>query len=109
MIAFRVLGRALLLCGGASLAAVVLSLAGWWMVAIFTSVGFGFLGMSVGVGWLDERRGSTSVAGFGGLLIVVAASIMSLGSVEQRLWPHRAADFTLERAHDDFWATSFVF
>jgi hypothetical protein len=109
MMVLRVLGRALLLCFGASLAAVVLSLAGWWMVAIFSSVGFGFLAMSLGGGWLDERRGSTSVAAFGGLIIVVAASIVTLGSVEQRLWPNRASGFALERAHDDFWATSFAF
>ena len=109
MIVFRVLARALLLCFGASLAAVVLSLAGWWMVALFTSVGFGFLGMSVGGSWLDERRGSTSVAAFGGLIIVATASVISLASVEQRLWPSRASGFTLEQAHDDFWATSFAF
>jgi len=109
LIALKVLGRALLLCFGASLAAVVLSLAGWWMVAILTSVGFGFLAMSLGQGWLDERRGGTSVAAFGGLLIVVGASLVSLGSVEQRLWPSRASGLTLEQAHDDFWATSFGF
>jgi hypothetical protein len=94
---------------GASLAAVMLSLAGWWMVAIITSVGFGFLGMSVGEGWLDERRGSTSIAAFGGLLIVVGASLVSLGTVERRLWPSHASGFTLERAHDDFFPTSFGF
>jgi hypothetical protein len=109
VIALRVLGRALLLCIGASLSAVVLSLAGWWMVALFTSVGFGFLAMSLGQGWLDERSGSTSVAAFGGLLIVVTASVMSLASVEQRLWPSRASGVTLEQAHDDFWSSSFTF
>jgi hypothetical protein len=109
LIAFRVLGRALLLCFGASLAAVMLSLAGWWIVALFASVGFGYLAMSVGEGWLDERRGSTSIAAFGGLLIVVGASLLGLGSVEQRLWPNHASGFALERAHDDFWATSFGF
>lgn len=109
MSVLRVLVRASLLCFGASLAAVVLSLAGWWMVAIFLSVGFGFLGMSVGQGLLDERRGSTSVAAFGGLVIVVAASVLSLASVEQRLWPYRVSGYTLERAHDDFWASSFEF
>jgi hypothetical protein len=107
--AFRVLGRAVLLCFGASLAAVVLSLAGWWVVAIFASVGFGFLGMSVGEGWLDDRRGSSSVAAFAGLLIVVTAGVLSLGSVEERLWPKQASGISLERAHDDFWATSFAF
>jgi hypothetical protein len=109
LIALRVLGRALLLCFGASLAAVVLSLAGWWIVAIFSSLGFGFLAMSLGEGWLDDRRGSTSVAAFGGLLIVVSASLLSLGSVEQRLWPSHASGFTLEQAREDFWATSFGF
>jgi hypothetical protein len=109
MKALRALWRALLLCAGASLASVLLSLAGWWMVAVVASVGFGFLAMSLGEGWLDERRGSTSVAAFGGLLIVVTASVMSVGSVEQRLWPKRAAGFTLEQAHDDFWASSFEF
>jgi hypothetical protein len=109
VIALRVLGRALLLCLGASLSAVVLSLAGWWMVALFTSVGFGFLAMSLGQGWLDERSGSSSVAAFGGLLIVVTASVMSLASVEQRLWPKRASGVTLEQAHDDFASSSFAF
>ncbi len=109
MIALRVLGRALLVCFGASLTAVLLSLAGWWMVAIFISVGFGFLAMSVGDGLLGDRRASTSVAGFGGLLIVVSASIVSLVSVEQRLWPSRASGLTLEEAHADFSATSFGF
>jgi hypothetical protein len=65
--------------------------------------------MSVGGTWLDERRGSTSVAAFGGLIIVVTASVMSLASVEQRLWPSHASGFTLEQAHEDFWATSFGF
>ena len=109
MSALRVLVRAALLCGGAALTAVVLSLAGWWMVALFTSVGFGFLAMSLGEAWLDPRRGSTTVAGFGGLVIVVAASVVSLGSVEVRLWPHLASGMTLERARDDFWASSFTF
>lgn len=109
MIAFRVLVRALTLCFVAALSAVMLSLMGWWVVAVVTSVGFGFLAMSVGEGWLDERRGSTSIAAFGGLIIVVGASLLSLGSVEQRLWPSRASGFSLERAHDDFWATSFAF
>jgi hypothetical protein len=109
LIALRVLGRALLLCSGASLAAVLLSLAGWWMVALLVSVGFGFLGMSLGEGWLDNRRASTSLAAFGGLLIVVVASIMSLASVEQRLWPSQASGVTLEQAHEDFRATSFAF
>jgi hypothetical protein len=107
--ALRVLGRAFLLCFGASLAAIVLSLSGWWMVAIFTSVGFGFLGMSLGQGWLAERATSTSVAAFCGLVIVVSASIMSLATVEQRLWPNRVVVSTTERAQGNFLATSFGF
>jgi hypothetical protein len=99
--------RSLLLCAGATLAAVLLSLAGWWIVAIFVSVGFGFLGMSVGE--LDDRRGSSSVAAFGGLLIVVTASILSLARVETRLWPKHATGLTLEQAHEDPWPTSFTF
>jgi hypothetical protein len=111
--ALRVLGRALLVCLGASLTAVLLSLAGWWMVGILTGLGFGFLAMSLGEGLLDDRRGSTSIASFGGLIIVVAASIVSLGSVEQRLWPSGASGLTLEEAseaaHASFWASSFGF
>ena len=103
------LGRALLVCLGATLVAVLLSLAGWWVVAIFISVGFGFLAMSVGDGWLRERRKSTSLAGFGALLIVVGASIVSLGSVEQMLWPNHVAGVTLEEAQTDPWSTSFGF
>lgn len=109
MNAFRVLGRALLLCGVSSLAAVILSLAGWWMVALFSSVGFGFLAMSLGQGWLNERGSGTAMAAFGGLFIVATASIMSLASVEQRLWPYAVWGVSLEGAHDNFWATSFGF
>jgi len=109
VIALRVLGRTLLLCFGASLTAVLLSLAGWWMVAIFISVGFGFLAMSLGEGMLADRRGSTSIAAFGGLIIVVSASVVSLVRVEQRLWPSHASGRTLEEAHADFSATSFGF
>jgi hypothetical protein len=109
LILLWVLVRALLVCFGASLAAVLLSLAGWWTVAIFISLGFGYLAMSVGEGWLHHRRRSTSIAAFGGLVIVVGASIMSLGSVEQRLWPGRASGLTLEEAHADAWSTTFAF
>jgi hypothetical protein len=109
VIALRVLGRVLLVCFGASLTAVLLSLAGWWMVGIFTSLGFGFLGMSLGEGLLDDRRGSTRIAALGGLLIVVGTSIVSLVSVEQRLWPNATSGLTLEEAHADFSSTSFGF
>jgi len=109
MIVLRLLGRSLLWCFGASLAAVLLSLAGWWMVAVVTGLGFGYLAMSVGDGWLRDRRSSTSIAAFGALLIVAGASIASLGSVEQMLWPKRASGVTLEQAHEDVWSSTFGF
>jgi hypothetical protein len=105
----RLLGRSLLWCFGASLAAVLLSLAGWWMVAIVTGVGFGFLAMSVGEGWLRDRRRSTSIAGLGALLIVAGASVASVGSVEQMLWPKHAEGLTLEEASEDVWSSTFGF
>jgi hypothetical protein len=105
----RVLVRAALVCGGASLAAAVLSLGGLWWLALFTSVGFGFLGMSVGEGWLDHRRGSSTVAAFLGLLIVATAGILSIVQVEARLWPYHKAGYTLEQAHDNVFASSFGF
>jgi hypothetical protein len=109
VIVLRVLGRVLLVCFGASLTAVLLSMAGWWMVGIFTSVGFGFLGMSLGEGLLQDRRASTRIAALAGLLIVMSSSLVSLVTVEQRLWPSRASGLTLEEAHADFSATSFGF
>jgi hypothetical protein len=109
LILLRLLGRALLVCLGAALASVLLSLAGWWKVAIFVSLGFGYLATSVGTGWLDDRRGSTSIAGFGGLLIVLGLSIVSLGSVERWPWPSRASGVSLEEAHEDSWSTTFAF
>lgn len=105
----RVLVRAALLCFGATLAAVVLGLAGLWWIALFTSVGFGFLGMSIGERWLDSRSGARSVAAFGGLFIVVAASIVALGDVDERLWPNHVVGLTLEQAQENLWATSFAF
>lgn len=109
MILFRMLGRALLVCLGACVAAVLLSLAGWWQVAILVGVGFGYLAMSVGDGWLADRRAGTAIAAWGGLLIVVAASIVSVLNVEQRLWPSHASGLTLEEAHTEQWSTSFAF
>jgi hypothetical protein len=87
----------------------MLGLAGMWWLALFTSVGFGFLGMSVGERWLDARAGGTSLAAFGGLLIVAASSIVSLGSVDERLWPNHVSGLTLEQAQENLWATSFAF
>lgn len=105
----RVIVRAALVCAGASLAAALMSLGGLWWLALFTSVGFGFLGMSVGEGWLDHRRGSSTVAAFLGLLIVASAGILSIVQVEERLWPYHKWGYTLEQAHDNVWATSFQF
>jgi hypothetical protein len=106
---FRVITRAALICAGASLAAAVLSLGGVWWLALFTSVGFGFLGMSVGEGWLHPRHGSSTLAAFAGLFIVAAAGFISLAQVEQRLWPYHKSGYTLEQAHDNVLASSFTF
>jgi hypothetical protein len=106
---FKLLIRAALISIGASLSGAVLGMTGLWWLAILASVVAGFLGMSVGDEWLDHRRGSTTMAAIGGLVIVAAAGIVSLGSVEQRLWPKHASGLTLEQAHDDTWATSFSF
>jgi hypothetical protein len=106
---FKLLTRAALLSIGVPLSAVVMSLGGLWWLAILASVVAGFLGMSVGDEWLDQRRGSTTVAAFGGLIIVAAAGVVSIGSVEQRLWPKHVSGLTLEQAQLDLWATSFSF
>jgi len=109
VILLKVLLRALLVCGVAVIVAVLLSLLGLWIVAIVTSVVIGLFALGIGAGLLDDKKDSTAIPTFGGLVIVVAASAVSIGMIEENLWPGTASGLRLEEAKAHPWATTLAF
>jgi hypothetical protein len=109
VILLKVLLRALAVSAVCVTAVVLLNLFGLWIAAILASVVLGLSALFVGAGLLDDTKNSAALSGFGGLVVVVAASLVSSGMIEEPLWPGTVSGLTLNEAGAHQWATILAF
>jgi len=87
----------------------VLTIFGFSMVAIFTSIGFGVAGVTRVAPLLAEQKKGASVLFFICFFLVTTAGILADGMIEHPLWSIKAQGITLDETHKSPHATVFYF
>jgi len=105
----RFILNSLIVVASACLIGALLSVLGWWMFSLFTSVGFGFAGMAVAASQLDENKRGTMFAIVASLIIVAGTAFMASFEIEHRPWPSKVSGISVEEAPSHPWANTFYF